>query len=127
MKTRLFALSATATLFAAAIAAAAPSELQQYQDHANARAQLLLRHTGVYLGDQSVSVKAEVAPDGRLSGIEVVHSSGSRQTDLAVKRVLEKIVVSDPPLGLTDGAVLLKVRGIPVEQAGRADTPGTGS
>jgi TonB family protein len=124
MKTQLFALSAAASLFGAATAGAAPSEMERYQHQANSTAQLLLRHTGVDLGGRWVSIRATVAPDGRLESIEVVHSSGSPKIDMAVKGVLRKIVVSNPPLGLTDGAVLLNVRGAAIEQAGPAGEAG---
>src|SRR5258708_24358211 len=116
MKTQACWLSVAGLFFAAGAShAAQPSELQRYADRAQAQAQKLLGGLDVKTG--SVSVRATVNPDGHLSGIQVMRSSGSRSVDLAAETVLRKIVVADPPLGLTDGAVVLKVSGAPVLQA----------
>ena len=65
----------------------------------------------------SVSIRATVDPDGRLSGIQVMRSSGSRSVDIAAETVLRKVIAADPPLGLTDGAVVLRVSEAPIVQA----------
>ena len=117
MNTRILALSAAGLLFAASASQAAVSELQHYTDKAQARAETLLRATGLDFNTQSVSVRATVGLDGRLSGLRVVRSSGSPDTDRAVETVLRKIVVADTPLGLTDGAVTLNVGPAPIAEA----------
>jgi hypothetical protein len=117
MMTRILLLSAAGLLFTASASLAAPSELQHYTDRAQAKAQALLSTTGLDFKAQPVSVRATVNPDGRLNGMQVVRSSGSRDTDLAVETVLRKIVVTDPPLGLTGGAVTLNVSAAPLVQA----------
>jgi len=68
-----------------------------------------LRASGLDFAGLTVSVRASVAPDGKLTGMTVVRGSGSRAADLAAERVLRKIVVTDPPLGLSDGAVTLNL------------------
>ena len=116
MKAQVFLLSAAALVFAASATWAAPSESQRYADRAKADAQSLLRATPLDLRGQSVSVRAKVDLDGRLTGMEVVRSSGSRDTDVAVETVLKKVVVKDPLFGLTDGAVTLTVGGTPLDE-----------
>ena len=117
MNTQLLALAAAALLSAASISRAAPSELQRYTDRAEARAQVLLHASGLDFATQSVSVRATVNPDGRLGPTQVLRSSGSRADDLAVETVLRKIVMANPPLGLTDGAVTLNVGGARIVEA----------
>ena len=116
MKTRFLALSAAGLLFASA-SHAAVSELQQYTDRAQARAASLLRKTGLDFNAQPVSVRATIGLDGQLRGLQVVRSSGSPDTDRAVKTVLRRILLLNAPLGLTDGAVTLNVGQAPIVQA----------
>ena len=118
MKTQVFWLSIAGLFLAAgATHAAQPSELQSYTDRAQAHAQRLLSAAGLDGRTGSVAVRATVEPDGRLSGIRVVQSSGSRSADLAAETVLRKVIATDPPVGLTDGAVVLKVSAAPILQA----------
>ncbi|MDB5479125.1 MAG: hypothetical protein JWO83_178 [Caulobacteraceae bacterium] len=117
MKTQVFLLSAAALVFAASASHAAPSELQRYADRAKVNAQNLLRTTRLDLKGQSVSVRAKVDLDGRLTGIQVVRSSGSPDADAAVETVLRKVVVSNPLFGLTDGAVSMTVTAAPIVEA----------
>ena len=118
MKTQAFWLSVAGLFLAAGAShAAQPSELQRYTDRAQAQAQRLLSAAGLDVRTASVSVRATVNPDGRLSGLQVIRSSGSPSVDLAAETVLRKIVAADPPLGLTDGAVVLNVSGAPLVQA----------
>jgi TonB family protein len=111
MKTQLPGLSAAALLLAASASAfAAPlSESQQYLQHLQPKADALLRAAGIGPQTQAVSVRAKVAPDGKLAGIEVVRTSGSPDVDRAVAEVLRRLIVTNAPLGLLDGAVTLNV------------------
>ena len=113
MKLHHFVAGAAAVALAAAQAQAAPSEWQGYAARAQAKADAQLRDAGVDLRGQTVSVRATVAPDGRLTGLNVVKSSGSPDTDRAVKAVLSGLIMADAPLGLIDGAVTLNVAEAP--------------
>lgn len=117
MKTQLLLLTAVGLLFTASVSPAAASEVQDYAQRAQARADSLLRDSGVDLAGQSVTVRATVRSDGHLSGVSVVRSSGSRDTDHAVETVLRKVVVSDAPLGLLGGAVTLTLGADPMVRA----------
>ncbi len=118
MKTQVFPLLITGLILAASVAhAGQPSELQSYTDRAQTHAQRLLSTAGLDGRTGSVSVRATVDPDGRLSGIQVMRSSGSRSVDIAAETVLRKVIAADPPLGLTDGAVTLNVSEAPIVQA----------
>jgi TonB family protein len=117
MKTQAFLLSAAALVLAASPTWAAPSELQRYADRAKVDAQALLRATRLDLKGQSVSVRATVDVDGRVTGMQVVRSSGSPDADIAVETLLKKVVAKEPLFGLVDGAVLLTVDGAPMVEA----------
>jgi len=118
MKTPVFSLFITGLILAASVAhAAQPSELQGYTDRAQAHAQRLLSTAGLDGRTVSVSIRATVDPDGRLSGVQVMRSSGSRSIDIAAETVLRKMIATDPPVGLTDGVVILKVSEAPIAQA----------
>jgi TonB family protein len=108
MKTQILALSAAAFLLAAA-AAAAPAESEHYADRLLPKAESLLSAAGIGPQVQPVSVRATVSPDGHLTGLTVLRSSGSPETDHAVASVLRKVLVTDAPIGLLDGAVTLNV------------------
>ena len=117
MKTHAFLLSAATLVFAASATWAAPSELQRYADRTKADAQNLLRTTRLDLKGQSVSVRAKIDVDGRVTGMQVVRSSGSHDADIAVETLLKKVVAREPIFGLADGAVLLTVNGAPMVEA----------
>ena len=109
MKNQILALSAAAFLLAASAAAATPSESQRYADFARPKADRLLQAAGIGPQSQPVSVRASIAPDGHVTELRVLRSSGSPDTDRAVAKVLRKVLVSAPPLGFLDGAVTLNV------------------
>ena len=117
MKTQAFLLSAAALVLAASPTWAAPSELDRYADRAKAQAERLLHATPLDLKGQSVSVRAKFDIDGRVTGLQIVRSSGSHDVDLAAETVLKKVVARDAPLGLTDGAVLMTVSATRIVQA----------
>jgi TonB family protein len=117
MKTSLLLAGVSALLFAASASHAAPSESDQYAQRANAKAEALLRAAGVDTATHAVSVRAKVSPDGHLTSVHVIRTSGSPEVDRAVAAVLRKIVLADAPVGLLDGAVTLNVGSGPVVQA----------
>jgi TonB family protein len=119
MKFHHLLAGAAAVLLAAsqAQAAAASTEFQTYVERAEAKADAMLRAAGVDIETQSVTVRVTVNPDGRLTGAQVVRSSGSAATDHAVETVLRKIVATNAPLGLVDGAVTLNLGRTPLLQA----------
>lgn len=113
MKTPLLMLAAAGLLFAGSASAAASrpadAETQQFAEHANARAAALLSAGGVDFSAPAVSVRARVRTDGTVSGLEIVRTSGSPQTDRVVAGVLRKILISDAPVGLLNATVTLNV------------------
>lgn len=121
MKTQLLALSAAALLLAATAAAATESsESRQYASRIEPKVERLLRAAGIGAEAQPVSVRATVRPDGQVTGVQVLRSSGSPQTDRAVAAILRKVLVADAPVGLLDGAVTLNVgQGAVVQAAAR--------
>ena len=117
MKLKILLLSAAALSFAASASQATDSETQYYSARAQARLPSLLRAARIDSTVRSVSVRATVDPEGRLTGMKVLRSSGSRDTDSAVETVLRKLVRTDPPLGLNDGAVTLNLNPAPIVEA----------
>lgn len=111
MKAQFLRLSAAGFLLASATSFATASELQPVPRRTQVEADRLLSAAGVDAQAQPVSVRARIDPDGRVTGVDVLRSSGSRQTDRAVETVLKRVIRADPPLGLTDGAVTLNVGG----------------
>jgi TonB family protein len=111
MKTQLLGLSAAALFLAAASASAASiaSDSRQYADRIEAKAEALLRAAGIDPQTASVSVRADVRPDGHLTTVRVLRTSGSPDIDRAVAEVLRKALVADAPVGLLDGAVTLNL------------------
>ncbi len=120
MKAQLLMLSAAGLLFAASASHAALPESQLYASRANARAEALLRAAGIDSQVQPVSVRASVNPDGHLTGLRVIRTSGSPDIDRAVAEVLRKVLVADAPVGLLNGAVTLNVgQGALIQADGR--------
>jgi TonB family protein len=111
MKAQFLKLSAAGLLLAAATSFATAAELQPVPRRTQAQADRLLSAAGVDVQAQSVSVRASIDPDGRVTGVNVLRSSGSRETDRVVEAVLKRVIRADPPLGLTDGTVTLTLAG----------------
>lgn len=109
MKSQFLVLSAAAFLMAAPAANAALSESQIYANRIQPRVDRLLRDAGIGPQAQPVSVRATVALDGHVTGVQVLRSSGSRDTDRAIATVLRNVVAADAPVGLLDGAVTLNL------------------
>ena len=117
MKTQLLLLSAASLLFAAHTTQAAPSDLQQFADRAYAAAGQRLDAAHLDLSGQPVSVQAYVASGGRLNGLRVTRSSGSRDTDYAVEQALKKLTVADAPSALIGSTLTLHLGAPPILQA----------
>jgi len=112
MKTQLLGLGAAALLLAASASsahAAAHSDPQRYADRLQAKTEALLLAAGVDAQSPPLSVRARVRPDGHLITVQVLRTSGSPQLDQTVAEVLRKVLVTDAPIGLLDGAVTLNV------------------
>jgi outer membrane biosynthesis protein TonB len=121
MKAQLLMLSAAGLLLAASAhpsaaasaatsaSGAAPTELQLFTAQAEARADRLLIDAGIQADDPPVSVRANLASDGHVTGLDVVRSSGSRDIDRKVQAILQRVLLSNPPVGLINGAVTLNV------------------
>ena len=66
-------------------------------------------------------MRATVSPDGHLTGLKVLRSSGSPDTDSAVAAV-QKVLVAHAPVGLLDGAVTLSVgQGVGLQAQAQAE------
>ncbi len=111
MKAQFLRLSAAGLLLASTTSFATAAELQPVPRRTQVEADRLLGAAGVDAHAQTVSVRARIDPDGRVTGVEVLRSSGSRQTDRVVEAVLKRVIRADPPVGLADGAVTLNVGG----------------
>lgn len=109
MKADWMSLGLALLMLAAATSFAVAGELQPTPRQAQVQADRLLADAGVDATAQPVSVRARIAPDGKVTGVQVLKSSGSRTTDWAVEAVLRRVVLAHPPLGLSDGAVTLNV------------------
>jgi TonB family protein len=110
MKSHLLPFVAAAVLVAVPAAnahAAPPAEVRQFLDGAAAKADARLGEAGVQLTGQAVRVRATVGADGRISGLAVVESSGSLDTDAAVKVALKRLAVGPVPAQVAGRAVIL--------------------
>lgn len=79
----------------------------------------LLADAGIEATTQPISVLARIDPDGKVTWVNVLKSSGSRTTDWAVEAVLRRVILAHPPVGLTDGSVTLNVGDPGAVQAAR--------
>lgn len=106
MKAQFLKAGVAGLLLASATSFATASELQPVAPGTKAEAARLLAAAGV---DAQVSVRARIDPEGKVTAVRVLRSSGSPRTDRTVEAVLKRVIRADPPLGLTDGAVTLNV------------------
>lgn len=103
MKTSFFVLGAAALLLTSGAARAAPERpLQSFLDRAEAQAQSLAVAAGCNLDAQAIQVRAYIGPEGRLKSVQVVGSSGSRDTDRAVEQSLRHLQLENVPDQLID-------------------------
>ncbi|HLZ75320.1 TonB family protein [Phenylobacterium sp.] len=115
MKAQLLMLSAAGLLLAASAApsAALATPSQQLLMSAQVQTQVdrRLSAVGVDSASRPISVRATVAPDGHVTGVAVLQSSGAPEIDRKVATVLQRVLLANPPVGLLDGAVTLNVGG----------------
>ena len=117
MYSKLLMLGAATFCLAASTSFATASELQPVPRAAQAAADRLLRDAGLDANTSSVSVRARIDLDGRVTGTEVLHSSGAPETDRKVEAVLKRVVRAYPPIGLSNGSVTLRLGDPAVLQA----------
>ena len=84
-------------------------ELRRYLRRAQTRAGNMLRRAGIDITAYTVAVRASVGSEGGVTDVQVVRSSGSWLVDDALAAVLGKILRSEPPPGLNDGAITLRL------------------
>lgn len=110
MKTQLISIAAAALLVGlpAAQAHAAPNaEVREFLSGAAAKADAQLAASGVHLDGTAVKVRAAIGSDGRLNGLSVVETSGSRDTDAAVEASLKRLPVGYVPPAVAGRNVIL--------------------
>jgi len=116
MKALSLALSAAAILALGSAVNAAPRDVRDYLDRAGAAAAKRVAAAGVDVGP-GLDVKGRVNSDGSLSGLRVVKSSGSLETDQKAVAVLKRLRVPAPPNTLLGADVTVAVAKEPVVQA----------
>ena len=103
MKIPLFVFGAAAFLLTSGAAQASPDgRLQSFLDRAEAQAQSIAVAAGCDLDAQAIKVRAYIDAEGRLKSVQVVGSSGSRDTDRAVEQSLRHLQLADVPGELID-------------------------
>ena len=107
----LLSLTAAGFLLSEPARAATAPEVRQFLDHSGQKANARLVKAGVSLAGQSADVRATVGGDGRLMGLRVVRSSGSRDTDAAIEKALNRLQVEAPPALLSGAQITLPVGG----------------
>ena len=120
MKSHLLPFVAAAVLVAVPAAnahAAPPVEVRAYLDEAVAKADARLAEAGVDLSGQSVMVRATVSSDGRLNGLSIAETTGSRDTDAAVEAALKRLRVGPAPAQLAGRGVTLTLGSGAIVQA----------
>jgi outer membrane biosynthesis protein TonB len=116
MKTTFLLFSAAGLIAYGGQGHAGVRDVNAYLQRASAVATSEIAAAGVEDGVR-LTVKARVGSDGRLSGIYVVDSSGSLETDQKATRALRHIKVSLPPLDLIGAEVRLALGPQPITQA----------
>ena len=119
MKAQLLALSAAALLLASQAHAAASAPVQHYLDDTRAAALQRLQSAGVDLSGQPAMIRAVVRSDGRLDGLRVVGTTGSRDKDDAIAEALRKMRGPDAPAELAGRELTLTLGGDLVRAANR--------
>ena len=109
-------LSAAALIAFAAAAQAAPRDVRNYLERAGEAAAAQVAAAGVDVGE-GLDVQARVSSDGRLTGVRVVRSSGSLETDEKATLALRRLRISAPPNSLIGVDVTVAVSKAALETA----------
>ena len=115
MKASLLLFAAAGALTFAANAQAANREVDAYLQRASETATAQIAAAGV--AAPGLTIRARVDGDGRLTGVHVVGSSGSLETDQKTTQALRRLRVADPPVALIGAQVNLAVGPQPILQA----------
>lgn len=91
-------------------------DVRDYLDRAGAAAAERVAQAGVDVG-AGLDVKARVDADGRLTGVRVVKSTGSIETDQSAVKALKRLRVAGPPNALLGADVTIAVSKAPEIQA----------
>jgi TonB family protein len=117
MQAQLLMLSAAGLLLASTAHAAPSAEVRRFIDQTEAAADARLAERGVDLQGRTAAVRVTVGGDGRLYGVQVVRSTGSRETDDAIEDALRKLRVKDAPAMLSGAQVTLPLGEAPTSAA----------
>jgi len=115
MKNSLLLFAAAGALTYAAHAQAANRDVDAYLQRASETATAQVAAAGV--DAPGLKIRARVDSDGRLTGVHVVTSSGSLETDQKTSQALRRLRVATPPLALIGAEVNLAVGPQPIVQA----------
>lgn len=105
MRTQLFALGAAAAVLSAGLAQATPAKptlTQVFADRARSHAEALVNTCGVDLAREAVTVQAYVGAEGRLKSVQVIGSTGPRESDRVIEQALKDMPLDDVPPQLID-------------------------
>lgn len=116
MKALASLLSAAALVAVATTAPAATRDVRDYLDRAGVAAAKQVAKAGVDIGP-GLDVKARVNSDGGLSGLRVVKSTGSLETDQKAVAALKRLRVPAPPNALLGADITVSVGKTPLLQA----------
>jgi TonB family protein len=116
MKALPLLLSAAAIVAFSGAARAASRDVRDYLQRAGEVAATQVAAAGVDVGE-GLDVKARVDSDGRLTGLRVVKSSGSLETDQKAVQALKRFKVPAPPNALLGADVTVAVSKAPLAQA----------
>lgn len=117
MKMQVVALGAALLLAGSAHAAQQPPEVQRFLDAAHDRAQARLEAAGVAVGSGGLAIRAHVDGLGQLTGVRVVRSSGSLDTDARAKAALHNLSTPMAPATLSGRDITLSFAADPIVQA----------
>jgi TonB family protein len=116
MKALSLVLSAATVIAFGGAAQSATRDVRDYLQRAGDVAGARVAAAGVDVGE-GLDVKARVNSDGRLTGLRVVKSSGSLETDRKAVEALKRFRVSAPPNALLGADITVAVSKTPLAQA----------
>lgn len=109
MHIRYFPLTAAGALAFAGVAQAQPaSSIQSFMDRMESEAVARLADAGVNVAG-SAKLRFSVDSVGRVSGVRMLRSSGSSETDARIRAALEQVQVDRIPADLLGANITLAV------------------